>query len=128
MPMAQRRVRIRQAEIVGRFADRLRAVRLSRGMTQADLAHRANVTDSYVSRLEAGRAAPGIDLVERLAKALGTDAADLLSGPGQPDPLPVLKEQAQRMLNTLIERGDREAFLKLNPVLALLVEASTKRG
>ena len=68
--MAKRR-RIRHAEIVELFAARLREVRHSRGMTQAELARQAHVTVSYIGRLESAGAAPGIDLVERLAKALG---------------------------------------------------------
>jgi hypothetical protein len=45
-----------------------------------------------------------------------------------PDPLPVLKEQARQLLAALQESGDREVFLRLNPFLALLVEAASKRG
>jgi len=52
----------------------------------------------------------------------------LLPATTPPDPLPVVKDQALRMLNTLLDKGDRETFLQLNPFLALLVEASTKRG
>ena len=54
--MPRRRYPIRQSELVRRFAERLREVRLSRGMTQAVLAREANVTSSYLSRLEAGNA------------------------------------------------------------------------
>jgi transcriptional regulator with XRE-family HTH domain len=78
--------RIRQAPIVGHFAERLRALRSSRGMTQRDLAAKANVTLSYISKLEAGGAAPGIDLLERLARALGADAVDLLPAPSGEQP------------------------------------------
>jgi hypothetical protein len=45
-----------------------------------------------------------------------------------PDDLPVLKEQAKRMVDALFRDGDRETFLRLNPFLALLAEASSKRG
>src|SRR5471030_3057874 len=68
--MARRKVPIRQSDLVRRFAERLRAERLARGMTQADLARLAQVTVSYVSRLESGQIAPGIDLVERIAKSM----------------------------------------------------------
>jgi transcriptional regulator with XRE-family HTH domain len=124
--MPNRRAK-RRAEIVRLFAQRLRELRQSRGMTQAELARRAVVSPTHLSELENADRAPGIDLVDRLARALGTSAADLLPGPGEADPLPVLREQAARMLDTLLEKGDREAFLRLNPFLALLVEAATKR-
>ena len=127
--MAKRRkVRIRHAEVVRLFAVRLREVRLSRGMTQAELARQANVTPTYVSRLESGGAAPGIDLLDRLARALGTSLTGLLPDAPPADDLPVLKEQAKRLLDALFSQGDRETFLRLNPFLALLLEAAVKRG
>ena len=67
--MARQKKQIDHDEIVRRFGTRLREVRASRGMTQSDLADRANVSEAYVGRLERGRAAPGIDLVEKLARA-----------------------------------------------------------
>lgn len=126
--MPRRKVPIRQSELVQRFAARLREVRLLRGLTQAELSRTAQVTVSYISRLEGGRVAPGIDMVERVAAALGTAVNDLLPTSESPDPLPVLKGQAERMLGTLLEQGDRATFLRLNPLLALLVEDATRRG
>jgi transcriptional regulator with XRE-family HTH domain len=52
--------------------DRVRRFRRHRGLTQQGLADLARVDKGYISRLEAGQIAdPGIDLVERLSKALG---------------------------------------------------------
>lgn len=125
--MPNRRAK-KRAAIVRLFAERLREVRQSRGMTQAELARRADVSPTHLSELENADIAPGIDLVDRLARALGTSVADLLPPSAEPDSLPVLKEQAARLLDTLLEKGSRETFLKLNPLLALLVEAAAKRG
>lgn len=121
--MAARR-RIQHAPIVGLFAEKLREIRLSRGMTQAQLAHKATVTTSYIWRLESGRAAPGIDLVGRLADALGTSANDLLPSAGPSDTLPMLKDQAKRLFDSLLQKSDRESLLMLNPLLARLLESS----
>jgi hypothetical protein len=44
-----------------------------------------------------------------------------------PELLPVLREQAERLFGALLEKGDRETFLRLNALLALLVEAAAKR-
>ena len=76
--MPQRKKIIRHDEIVARFGQRLRELRLGTGMSQAELARQADVTTNYISRLEGGGAAPGIDLVARLALALGVPIADLL--------------------------------------------------
>ena len=127
--MAKKKARkeIEHAGIVLRFGARLRELRNSRGMTQADLAHQAHVTASYVWRLESGGAAPGIDLLDRLATALGTTAADLLPASEPPDSLPVLRDQARKLFETLMVEGDRETLLLLNPLLNRLLESPTRR-
>jgi transcriptional regulator with XRE-family HTH domain len=96
-------------------------------MTQAELALRAEVSVTHLSELENAEIAPGIDLVDRLARALGAAVVELLPSDAPADPLPVLREQAERLFGALLERGDRETFLRLNPLLALLVEAAGKR-
>jgi transcriptional regulator with XRE-family HTH domain len=126
--MARRRVPIRQSGLVRRFAARLREVRQARGMTQEDLASKASVTTSYLSRLEGGRVAPGIDMVERIAGALGTTVAELLPEGTVTDPLPILREQAKRLIDALVRNGTVEDFLRLNPLLGLVHEAATRRG
>jgi transcriptional regulator with XRE-family HTH domain len=125
--MAKRKARIRHAEVVRLFAARLRELRHSRGLTQAELARQAHVTVSYIGRLEAGGAAPGIDLVDRLAHALGTTLADLLPTAASPDTLGVLQERARRLFEDLLRAADRETLQMLNPLLARLVEASGRR-
>ena len=116
--MPSRKRRIKQAEIVGRFADRLREVRHSRGMTQAELARQANVTSSYIWRLESGGAAPGIDLLQRLAGALGTTLSDLLPDVAPPNTTAVLREQAKRLFESVMASADKDDLLALNPLLA----------
>jgi transcriptional regulator with XRE-family HTH domain len=87
----------------------------------------AEVSVTHLSELENADIAPGIDLVDRLARALGAAVADLLPSTSPAEPLPVLREQAERLFGTLREKGDRETFLRLNPLLALLAEDTTKR-
>jgi transcriptional regulator with XRE-family HTH domain len=122
-----RKVRIEHDEVVRRFAGRLRELRTERGMTQADLARKARVTATYVSKLEAAGAAPGIDLVGKLAAALGVGVADLF--PESPaDPAAVPRDQARRLFEGLLKVADPQTFALLNPFLALLVESSGKRA
>ncbi|MDY3554237.1 helix-turn-helix domain-containing protein [Gemmata sp. JC717] len=111
---------IRHDEIVRRFAARLREVRHSRGMTQAALAEAASVTPTYIGRLENGGAAPGIDLVARLAAALGVEVIGLMPTTDPPDPADVLREQARRLFEALIPGADRETLQLLVPFLARL--------
>jgi HTH-type transcriptional regulator/antitoxin HipB len=51
----------------------VRARRLELGMSQTELAQRAGMTQSAVSRLEAGGTVPTIGVLERLAAALSAD-------------------------------------------------------
>ena len=124
----KRKVKIEHDEVVGRFARRLRELRVERGMTQADLALRASVTATYLSKLESAGSAPGIDLVEKLAMALGVGLTDLIPTPSHSDAPEVSREQAQALFDTLLKKADQQTFALLNPFLALLVESSGKRA
>ena len=116
-----------QAAVVGRFAARLRELRRNRGLTQAELARRSKVALSYVGRLEAGLSAPGIDLADRLAIALGVGSDELLKTDEARDPLPVLRERARSLCETLVTDADEETLLMLNPLLVKLI-GSGRRG
>jgi transcriptional regulator with XRE-family HTH domain len=117
---------IRHDEIVARFGQRLRELRLSRGMSQAELARQAEVTTNYVSRLERGGAAPGIDLAARLAAALGIPLADMLPTTPHLDELAVTRQQARKLFEELLRSEDRAVLLLLTQVLARLSEATNR--
>jgi transcriptional regulator with XRE-family HTH domain len=62
------------------FGTALREKRRAAGLSQRQLADRAEVDFSYISKLENGRLpAPAADTVVRLAEILGCPAEDLLS-------------------------------------------------
>lgn len=63
----------------------LRSVRLSRLLTQRDLAKSAGLTTASVSRIETGTTKARISTVRRLAKALDVDPDDLLAA-NEPPP------------------------------------------
>lgn len=117
--MPQRPVK-RFDAIVARFASRLREVRLSRGMTQAELAKVTRITETYITRLEAGKAAPGIDLVNRLARGLQVPLAELLPQDDPPDSEAALRRKARALSDEVIGQADRETLQVLVPLLARL--------
>src|SRR5580658_698596 len=80
-----------------RLAARLRVVREERGLTQSELATRSKCAQTYVSKVEQGTLSPGVDMVGRLAAALGTTAADLLLE-DPVDELPALAGRAGELL------------------------------
>jgi transcriptional regulator with XRE-family HTH domain len=124
MPLKKRR--IEQAEIVKLFAARLRERRLGTGLTQIELARVAGVTPTYVGRLEAAGAAPGIDTVGRLADALGTTVHDLLPLAPPPDTLTMLKGRGKALFDELLQKTDKELMQIVVPLLSRLVEAAAR--
>jgi transcriptional regulator with XRE-family HTH domain len=119
--MARRkRPRIEHAAIVRRFAERLREVRRSRGLTQAELARQAHTSESYIRRLESASAAAGIDLLDRLATALGTTPANLLPTVTPADELTVLRQQVRRQVEVLLQTEDSQTLALLTQFLARL--------
>ena len=66
------------------LARNLRLLRKTRGLSQEELASRAGVDRTYVSSLERGIYAAGIDVLDRLARSLEVEAADLLKAPPRP--------------------------------------------
>lgn len=60
------------------FAANLRSRRKAAGMTQEDLAFRADLDRTYISSLERCRYGVSIDVIERLAKELDLEPHQLL--------------------------------------------------
>ena len=62
------------------FAANLRRYRKAVGLSQEELAHRAQIDRTYVSSLERCQYAATLDVIEKLAVELGIDPAELLEG------------------------------------------------
>ncbi len=122
--MPTRKPTVRQAAIVQAFAERLKALRAARNMTQRELATKAQVTFSYISRLEAGGAAPGIDLLQKLAQALDANVADLLPGPEASE---VSRDDVKELFDALLPKAGPETLSMLAMILARLAEAPATR-
>ncbi|GFP44078.1 hypothetical protein HKBW3C_03210, partial [Candidatus Hakubella thermalkaliphila] len=72
------RVNLRETPAWRQLGERLRAARLSRGWSLADLAGRLHVSKGYVSRLECGKARPALTMVAGLGRLLGIETEELL--------------------------------------------------
>ena len=68
------------------LASNLREHRRLRGLSQEELAHCAGIDRTYVSALERRVYAATVDVLDRLARVLGVEAADLLRRPLRPPP------------------------------------------
>lgn len=66
-------------EVSAEFGQVLKKWRKAEGLTQADLAERSDLHDTYISFLERGLRQPSLEVVLRLAEALETDGAQLVA-------------------------------------------------
>jgi hypothetical protein len=67
-----------------------------------------------------------VDLVDRLAKALGATLVELLESKDVPDAMMLLRDQTRKLLESILKVADRDALLMLNPLLARLSESFSR--
>jgi transcriptional regulator with XRE-family HTH domain len=65
-------------ESVKIFGKKLKAARVSSGLTQTELAAKADVSPNHYARLERGEIKPKYEMIEKLAKALRVKSSDIL--------------------------------------------------
>jgi transcriptional regulator with XRE-family HTH domain len=66
--------------VSGRFATNLRRLRAVAGLSQEELAFRADVHRTQISLMEGGERLPRLETLIRVAGALGVTANDLVDG------------------------------------------------
>lgn len=73
------------------IASNIRRLRTAVGLSQEVLAVDAGVDRSYMSRLERGTVSAGVDVLEKIADALGCKLAELFREPaeGEEEPKPL---------------------------------------
>lgn len=105
-------LRMDEVRALSRLADGLRRLRVSRGLTQTDIAGLAGVSPSAISQVESGQRGLNLDTLLTLAAALNVSIDDLLGY--QPDPGYVVARRdripARRGLVPLLD--DPEAGLR----------------
>lgn len=67
------------------FGKAVRAAREAAGLTQRQLAERADVADKYLSRVEVGAALPSVFVASKLARALGLPLDTLTDAAASPE-------------------------------------------
>ena len=63
------------------FAANLRKLRHAQGFSQDDLAYEAKISRSYLSQIEKGSFYASLKIIERVARVLKVDPAQLLESP-----------------------------------------------
>lgn len=67
--------------LLKKLAERVRNLRIEKGLTQEALAHRIGRDQQAIQRLETARTNPTLTFLQEVADALGVDLRDLLDGP-----------------------------------------------
>lgn len=70
----------KEAKYLKAFGKRVSEIRRSRGMTQEQLAERADVTPLSIGFIEQGRRWPRISTLHKLAKCLGVSISEFFKG------------------------------------------------
>lgn len=60
-----------------RFGERVRELRLAKGLSQEELAFRSGVHRTYLGSIERGERNPSLKNIAAIAEALGTSLSDL---------------------------------------------------
>ena len=84
------------------------AIRKEKGLTQEQLGEKLYVTGKAVSKWERGDSAPGIDLLEPLARELGITVTELLAGERVPQE--DLNQKAQQLALIMLRREKQAIF------------------
>lgn len=66
-------------DIKKKFGEKVKKLRLERGLSQEGLANEANLDRTYIPGIEKGERNVSITVIEKLAIALKTDIRDLFS-------------------------------------------------
>ena len=63
--------------IQSRVSRNIQRIRRKKDLSQEEVAHRADIHQTYLSGVETGKRNPSILVVERIAKALGVDVSEI---------------------------------------------------
>jgi len=93
------------------FARNLRETRRKCGLTQGQLAEKAEVSTHYIALIELARNIPKVETIERLAKALNVEIYELFITPLSPAmEIKNLQESIIAELKDIVKESVDEAF------------------
>ena len=81
--------------------DRMRAIRLSKGISQMELSLRSNLSQSFIANLEKGKKQPSVLTLIKIADALGVNTQDFFPVSFNADTKEQTKEKICKLLKLL---------------------------
>ena len=93
------------------FVQNLRKYRRQRGLTQAQLAEKVNVSTHHIGMIELSRNNPTLELVERIAQALDIKTYELFVDPLSPNiELEQLRQEIVNDMKQLLDEALKKAL------------------
>ncbi|MDQ2106473.1 helix-turn-helix transcriptional regulator [Azospirillum isscasi] len=111
-------------DLKAQVAALIRASRTGRGMTQEDLADRANLSVQSISALENAKYLPALDTLVDLVEILGLDVTDVVS----PTHVPGHRLTQEAKAKSLLRRLDDDLLLVAVRQIEALVEHAERSG
>jgi len=90
---------------MNKIGERLKALRLAKGLSQSEVIRRSGLMGAYLSRIENGHTVPTLRNLKRLAKAFGIEFYQLFYNGKNPQAVVTIeRECADRIREALAER------------------------
>ena len=104
-------------EIKELFGKRIKELRRNLGLSQEELAEKAEISSRYLSRVEMGQQFPSIDTLVKLAKALNVELKDFFEFAHEtPNP-----RELKEILDGLLKEADEDKLRLLVKVVRAVV-------
>lgn len=111
-------------DLKAQVAALIRASRTGRGMTQEDLADRANLSVQSISALETAKYLPALDTLVDLVEILGLDVTDVIAASKLPEHRLIQEAKAK----SLLRRLDDDLLLVAVRQIEVLVQHAERAG
>ena len=99
-----------------KYGERLRALRKERGLSQEEVALRAEITPSYYGQLERGTANPTVSMLEKICAVMGFSISDIFIESNTN--IFNIDTLSMQILHQLHGKSDREKELVLSMIKA----------
>ncbi len=96
------------------YGERLRSLRRERGLTQEEVALRADITTSYYGQIERGSANPSVTLLEKICAVMGISISDIFTN-ADTNPL-TIDALSMQIIHQLNGKSDEEKELILSMI------------
>ncbi len=119
--------KVNEALFLKKLGERMKAVRLSHGLSQQRLAAKAGFDYRYLGFLEQARVNPTIKTLEKVARALGVHVCDLLPEMGGGDNCPdSIKLSERELLQAKIMRNLHRADYQRLKAIERAIQSALK--